>query len=889
MSPKSSSSASNQPIDPAAEQIELKVELTGLIEIFGEALYQDFGSVVRELTQNGHDAIIEHCASLQDPEMALLEHQLDVIYNEYSQELVISDNGVGMTRSQLIKNLNNFAKSDKRSIQKQLADNQISAEGVRLLQIVGQYGVGFLSAMAVSNQVEVWSKIENDVPFCWKYDAGKVEAQIYASDVAAFSKTLSRFNLNKRHHGTVVICHLSDRIYEQYCVDEEEVRESITRYAALLPVPIYFNGEKISCKHESWENPLAASEAAWKDAISDIRGENPLTIIPVYSPPEELDVQGVLWIPEKTSYFSTPAVDVYVKRMFVLTDDEIIVPTWARFIHGMISSNKLRRIVSGNTLKDNKEAQALRIFIKDLIIEAFVRLRRKSEAEYSQIISPHDDAIKGSASDDSEFMECVWDKLRFPSRHRKMTVPEYISIVSRKLNKDNVVYFYDNLQQGFAANLVSDATGIPILVLDQTRDDMLIRKICAFQNLELRNFKELAEELFQQPGEDIDFSSLIRACEYSNIAAEVRSYLPDSIPAVLIEDKTMQERRDQLLRGLKEYGEDYFAKDMEKLFKRSHAANFGVSFYLNSDNLLVKKLADAPFEIQTAISLALYNISFMAAVPDLRESELKAVHISITNIMMWLLQSLESRSNIEAASDTTPKNPRQSSEITTSQETTDSELNPVTIFMITPFEDKYKVLEDVIRRVFEAHPYYFKVMLARDYTYHSGILANVGAHLNKADAFVAEISDLNPNVMMELGAAIHAGDKRPIFSLRSQDAKEGVPADIKSELFIPYISIEAPHEEIEQSVRQFLEKDGRPSHAGLVSLLESRKAKALTTTLLSSIRVKLEENEINKILSKYATVEKLLNCNAKKISDSTKLKLYVIEAVLGELKALIDE
>jgi HSP90 family molecular chaperone len=287
MSPKSSSSASNQPIDPVGQQsefqIDLKVDLKGLIAIFGEALYQDFGSVVRELTQNGHDAIIEHCASLDDPEMAVLEHQLDVIYDEYSHKLVISDNGVGMTRSQLIENLNNFAKSGKRSVQKQLADNQISAAGVQLLQIVGEYGVGFLSAMAVSNQVEVWSKIENDVPFCWKYDAEKVEAQICASDVAAFSKILSRFNLNKRDHGTVVICNLSDLIYEQYCVDEEEVRESIIRYAALLPVPIYFNGEKISCKHESWENPLAASEEAWKAAINDIRGENPLMIIPVSS------------------------------------------------------------------------------------------------------------------------------------------------------------------------------------------------------------------------------------------------------------------------------------------------------------------------------------------------------------------------------------------------------------------------------------------------------------------------------------------------------------------------------------------------------------------------------------------------------------------------------
>src|SRR6185295_9518045 len=105
------------------------------------------------------------------------------------------------------------------------------------------------------------------------------------------------------------------------------------------------------CKYSAWENPVAASEEDWAQAIRGMHDEEPLLIIPIYSPPEELDIQGVLWIPERTFYFSEAKLDLYVKRMFVLRDEEIVIPDWARFITGMINSNRLRRIVSGNTIK----------------------------------------------------------------------------------------------------------------------------------------------------------------------------------------------------------------------------------------------------------------------------------------------------------------------------------------------------------------------------------------------------------------------------------------------------------------------------------------------------------------------------------------------------------
>ena len=129
-------------------------------------------------------------------------------------------------------------------------------------------------------------------------------------------------------------------------------------------------------------------------------------------------------------------------------------------------------------------------------------------------------------------------------------------------------------------------------------------------------------------------------------------------------------------------------------------------------------------------------------------------------------------------------------------------VKPINVFMITPFAEEYRGVEKAVRTVFESAPYYFNVTLARDFTYDANLPKNVFTHIDLADAFVAEITELNSNVMYELGrTGGRVGNARPVFSLRGADAVNDVPSDIKSELYIEYGSRCDQTSNIDKNVR----------------------------------------------------------------------------------------
>jgi hypothetical protein len=204
--------------------------------------------------------------------------------------------------------------------------------------------------------------------------------------------------------------------------------------------------------------------------------------------------------------------------------------------------------------------------------------------------------------------------------------------------------------------------------------------------------------------------------------------------------------------------------------------------------------------------------------------------------------------------------------------------------MITPFDDVYRPIERAVRRIFERNPYFFEVRLARDYIHKPGLLDNVREHMLRAHAFIAEISQLNPNVMFELGAAMLPSDGRPVFSLRSTDARMDVPADLKEKLYVPYGSLSDPIEKLEEDIRSAFERDGRLIHEGIQALLTQRRKRFLSRTLLEGLRARLELKEIEGLMKQFRTIEDLLATPSSNIAHSSGLQEYIVLAIQGELK-----
>jgi hypothetical protein len=309
---------------------------------------------------------------------------------------------------------------------------------------------------------------------------------------------------------------------------------------------------------------------------------------------------------------------------------------------------------------------------------------------------------------------------------------------------------------------------------------------------------------------------------------------------------------------------------------------------LNADNPIVQHLADLPdrnHPVTEDIMRGLYNSAILYSHNLLNEKNAQIIH---EQFIMVLERALNQYSEIGAVQRELEETRRELINLRQRGIEMDAQRpDHILLFMITPFSEEYAVVEEAVRNMFEQAPYFFEVRLARDYTHEPGLLDNVREHMRRAHGFIAEVSDLNPNVMFEVGAAMIGDEVRPVFALRNDDAKE-VPADFRERLHIRYGSLDDGVSAITDALRDALERDGRPSHEGIVGLLNNRQKHFLSRTLLSNLSVNLSEDETKKTLGKYHTVESFLNADEADIAQITGIRSHLIPAIQGDLREMID-
>ncbi len=208
----------------------------------------------------------------------------------------------------------------------------------------------------------------------------------------------------------------------------------------------------------------------------------------------------------------------------------------------------------------------------------------------------------------------------------------------------------------------------------------------------------------------------------------------------------------------------------------------------------------------------------------------------------------------------------------------------IVILTIAGSGDQYRNLEEAVRRVFECPPYYFEVRSTSDYTYKPDRLENIREHIKRAHGFVVEISELNPNIMFELGAVAISDRNRPILPLRSQAATAEVIASFSSQIHTIYSSLNQSVEQLTSEIRQAFQRDGRIVHEAINTLMSHRQKRFLSRTLLENLpRTRLDSQEISSLLKHYTSVEDLLAAEPIAVARTTKLEEYVILALRGAI------
>lgn len=581
-------------------------EVKQLLQLMIHSLYSNKEIFLRELISNASDAADKlRFKALSNP--ALYEGDGDlrvrVSFDADKGTITISDNGIGMTREQVIDHLGTIAKSGTKEFLTALGQDQAKNS-----QLIGQFGVGFYSAFIVADKVTVKTRAageEADKAVLWE-SAGEGEYSVA--------------DIEKKSRGTDVILHLRED--EKEFLNEWRLREIIGKYSDHIGLPVEmltkeYDDEGKECG-EKWEK-INKSDALWTRSKNDVSDEEYKEF---YKHLSHDFADPVTWAHNKvegnqayTSLLYVPAkapwdlfnrehkhgLKLYVQRVFIMDDAEQFMPNYLRFMRGLIDSNDLPLNVSREILQDNKITAALRKALTKRSLQMLEKLAKDDAEKYLQFWKEFGLVLKEGPAEDFANKETVAKLLRFASTHndsseQTVSLEDYIS---RMKERQKAIYYITADSYVAAKNSphleLFNKKGIEVLLLSDRIDEWMLSYLTEFDGKPLQSITkadldlgDLADkESETQKQQDEAFGSFIERVK--NLLGErvktvrLTHNLTDT-PAVVSTDN------------------DQMTTQMAKLFAAAGqpVPEVKYTFELNPEHHLVKKVADIADETEFA-------------------------------------------------------------------------------------------------------------------------------------------------------------------------------------------------------------------------------------------------------------------------------------------------
>ena len=581
-------------------------EVKQLLQLMIHSLYSNKEIFLRELISNASDAADKlRFKALSNPDLYEGDGDLRVrvSFDADKGTITISDNGIGMTREQVIDHLGTIAKSGTKEFLTTLGQDQAKNS-----QLIGQFGVGFYSAFIVADKVTVKTRAAGE-------DADK--AVLWES---AGEGEYSVADIEKKSRGTDVVLHLRED--EKEFLNEWRLREIIGKYSDHIGLPVEmltkeYDDEGKECG-EKWEK-INKSDALWTRSKNDVSDEEYKEF---YKHLSHDFADPVTWAHNKvegnqayTSLLYVPAkapwdlfnrehkhgLKLYVQRVFIMDDAEQFMPNYLRFMRGLIDSNDLPLNVSREILQDNKITAALRKALTKRSLQMLEKLARDDAEKYLQFWKEFGLVLKEGPAEDFANKETIAKLLRFASTHndsseQAVSLEDYIS---RMKEGQKAIYYITADSYVAAKNSphleLFNKKGIEVLLLSDRIDEWMLSYLTEFDGKQLQSITkadldlgDLADkESETQKQQDEAFGSFIERVK--NLLGErvktvrLTHNLTDT-PAVVSTDN------------------DQMTTQMAKLFAAAGqpVPEVKYTFELNPEHHLVKKVADIADETEFA-------------------------------------------------------------------------------------------------------------------------------------------------------------------------------------------------------------------------------------------------------------------------------------------------
>ncbi len=482
-----------------------QTEVKQLLQLMIHSLYSNKEIFLRELVSNAADAADKlRFKALSDDKLYENDGDLHVklSVDKEAGTITIADNGIGMTREEVIENLGTIAKSGTKDFFSQLTGDQAKDS-----QLIGQFGVGFYSAFIVADHVTVRTRAAGTESSAGVEWSSQGEGEFTIADI------------EKVQRGTEIILHVRED--EQEFVDSWKLRSIVGKYSDHISIPVQMwkdpveerdgpDGEKIPAQPGEWEavNKATAlwtrdkaeiSEEEYKEFYKHVSHDFADPLSWSHNRVEgKTEYTSLLYIPSKAPFDMwnrehKHGLKLYVQRVFIMDDAEQFMPTYLRFVKGLLDSNDLPLNVSREILQDNKISQALRQGCTKRVLQMLERMAKNDEEKYQAFWSEFGNALKEGPAEDFANKEKIAGLLRFASTHNDSSV-ENVSLdayIERMKEGQDKIYYVTADSYQTAKNSphmeIFRKKGIEVLLLSERIDEWLMSHLTEFKEKQMQS------------------------------------------------------------------------------------------------------------------------------------------------------------------------------------------------------------------------------------------------------------------------------------------------------------------------------------------------------------------------------------------------------------------
>jgi molecular chaperone HtpG len=476
------------------ETLEFQAEARQLLQLMVHSIYSEKDIFLRELISNASDALDKlRLGALVDKELAVdtSDLHIGIEVDPAARTLTVRDNGIGMTRDEVVQLIGTIAKSGTAELLRKLRETSDAAAS---RELIGQFGVGFYATFMVADKVTLVTRRAGETDGTrWESDGGGTYTVEGAADAP---------------QGTSVTLHLKpedaeDHLYDY--TDRAKIREIVKRYSDFIAWPIRMDGD-------NGVETLNSMKALWARAREDVKDDeykefykhlshdwrDPLETIHMRAE-GTFEYEALLFIPSQAPYDlhmrdAHGGVQLYVKRVFIMDNCEALMPQYLRFVKGVVDAQDLSLNISREILQRDRHIQLMRRRLVKKVLSTVKELMSADAERYGTFWREFGRAVKEGLLSDTDNQSAILDVASFPSTHDAEQPTSLRDYLSRMKDGQEDIYYLTGESRSSIENSphleAFRAKGYEVLLLADPIDEVWVGAVDQFEG---KKFQSVAK------------------------------------------------------------------------------------------------------------------------------------------------------------------------------------------------------------------------------------------------------------------------------------------------------------------------------------------------------------------------------------------------------------